>query len=106
MTSNIMPRRDTQTSPSAAHLAEQPAGRTKASVALVAVEEEDSTPAPERCIQPFAPSAARTQKFLSDLVATDPCTAVTVLANSAQVPVAAAEDPTAGTRPYDGIVAA
>jgi hypothetical protein len=103
MTSNIMPRRDTQTSPSAAHLAEQPAGRTKVPVA---VAEEDSTPAPERCIQPFAPSAARTQKFLSGLVATDPCTAVTALASSAQVPVAAAEDPMAGTRPYDGIVAA
>ena len=73
---------------------------------VVAEEGEDSTPAPERCIQPFAPSAARTQKSLSDLVATDPCTAVTALASSAQVPVVVAENPTAGTRPYDGIVAA
>ena len=96
-----MPRRDTQTSPSAAHLAEQPAGRTEAWVA--AEEAEDSTPAPERCIQPFAPSAARTQKFLSDLVATDPYTAVTASASSAQV---LAADPTAGTRPYDGVEAA
>jgi len=66
-------------------------------------EAEDSTPAPERCIQPFAPSAARTQKFLSDLVATDPYTAVTASASSAQV---LAADPTAGTRPYDGVEAA
>ncbi len=104
-----MPRRDTQTSPSAAHPAELPAGPTEASVVVAEeAEAEDSTPAPERCIQPFAPSAARTQKFLSDLVATDPYTAVTALASSAQVPAAAAVavDPTAGTRPYDGIVAA
>ncbi len=98
-----MPRRDTQTSPSAAHLVVQPAERTEASVVVAEEEAEDSTPAPERCTQPFAPSAARTQKFLSDLVATDPCTAVTALASSAQVPVA---DPTAGTRLYDGTVAA
>ena len=96
-----MPRRDTQTSPNAAHPAELPAGRTEASV--VVVGGEDSTPAPERCIQPFAPSAVRTRKFLSDLVATDPFTAVTALASSAQVPVA---DPTAVTRPYGGTVAA
>ena len=99
-----MPRRDTQTSPSAAQPAELPAGRTEASVAE---EAEDSTPAPERCIQPFVPSAGRTRKFLSDLVATDPFTAVTALASSAQVPVAdPVADPTAGTRPYGGTVAA
>ena len=100
-----MPRRDTQTSPSAAQPAELPAGLTEASVAVaVVVEGEDSTPAPERCTQPFAPSAARTQKFLSDLVATDRFTAVTALASSAQVPVA--DPPTAGTNPYDGPLAA
>jgi len=102
-----MPRRDTQTSPSAAQPAELPAGRTEASEAEEAEEAEDSTPAPERCIQPFAPSAGRTRKFLSDLVATDPFTAVTALASSAQVPVAdPVADPTAGTRPYGRTVAA
>ncbi len=76
-----------QTSPSDAPHAERRAGRTEAadlaaavdSVAVaVAVDSVDL----ERCIRPYAHSAARTRRCPSDLAATDPFTAATATVSS------------------------
>ncbi len=89
MTSNIMRTKDIQTSPSAAHLAGRPAGRTEAadSVAAAAAADLAAVAADSadlaRCIRRFARSAARTLRCPSDLAATDPSIAATATASSA-----------------------